>query len=93
MDVVNRKMVIETIENSYSTPNKQIKRITDHLSNCVKYLPSVDCVTKEAVIDLIQNYYFAPFATTEFYEERKLLLDNICTAIRCMPQKDGDKNG
>lgn len=53
----------------------------------------MDLVEKNDVIDLIQNYYFAPFATVEFYEERKLLLDNIILAIKCMPSKDGDLNG
>lgn len=47
-------------------------------------------VEKDAVIKLIQNYYHAPLPTSS-YEDRKLLLDNIITAIKCM--KAGDSNG
>lgn len=47
----------------------------------------MDLVEKSDVIDLIQNYYAAPWCL------RKQLLDNIILAIKCMPSKDGDLNG
>ena len=77
-----------------SLPNYTLS-VMDVLKLIENQIPTIngDLVDKKDVIDLIQNYYFAPFATVESYEERELLLDNICTAIRFMPQKDGDKNG
>lgn len=41
-------------------------------------MESKNSVDKEAVINLIKNYYWAPESS------RKTLLDNIIMAIKCM---------
>lgn len=44
-----------------------------------------DTVQKKDVIDLVKNYYYAPFCRRSRYADRKLLLDNIILAIKCIP--------
>lgn len=75
-----------------SLPNYTLS-VVDILKLINNHVPVIDCdlVEKDDVIRLIENYYFAPFTSLGFYEERKLLLDNIVLAIKCM--KAGDKHG
>lgn len=75
-----------------SLPNYTLS-VVDVLKLIENQIPTIegDLIEKENVIDLISNYYDVPFLYKSSHSDRKLLLDNICTAIRCM--KAGDSNG
>ena len=54
-------------------------------------MKKTDPVEREEVVKLIKNYYFAPFVNKKsYYQNRKLLLDNIILAIECMPGVERD---